>query len=75
MPWGNVHGEELLRRLECANREHLTQVILQCEEYCAQAIGEIEEALQFEGTQGGHRVMATLGFALLALDGQREEKT
>jgi len=49
MPWGNVHGEELLRRLERSNREHLAQVILQCRAYFAQAMGEIEEALQAEG--------------------------
>jgi hypothetical protein len=49
MPWGNVHGEELLARLEPSNREHLAQVILQCKEHFAQAMDEIEKALQAEG--------------------------
>jgi len=49
MPWGNVHGEELLKRLERANREHLAQVIAQCKTYFAQAMGEIQEVLEAEG--------------------------
>jgi hypothetical protein len=49
MPWGNVHGEELLKRLERANREHLAQVIAQCKTYFAQAMGEIQKALDAEG--------------------------
>jgi hypothetical protein len=49
MPWGNVRGEELLRRLERANREHLAQVITECKTYFAQAVDEIRQALEAEG--------------------------
>ena len=49
MPWGNVRGEELLKRLERANREHLAKVITQCKEHIAQAMGEIAEAREAEG--------------------------
>jgi hypothetical protein len=49
MPWGNVQGEELLRRLERPNREHLAQVVRECKTHFAQAMGEIEKALQAEG--------------------------
>ena len=49
MPWGNVHGEELLKRLERANRERLANVIVECKGCFAQAMAEIERALQAEG--------------------------
>ena len=48
MPWGNITGEELRRRLERPNREHLAHVIIQCKGYFAQAMGEIGEALKAE---------------------------
>jgi hypothetical protein len=49
MPWGNVHGDELLKRLERPNRELLAQVIAECGAYFAQAMDEIEKALEAEG--------------------------
>jgi hypothetical protein len=49
MPWGNVHGEELLKRLERSNREKLAQVITECRGYFARAMSEIEQALESEG--------------------------
>ena len=30
MPWGNIQDDELRRRLERPNRQHLAEVILQC---------------------------------------------
>jgi hypothetical protein len=49
MPWGNVRGDELLKRVERANREALAEVIRQCKGYFAQAMGEIRKALGAEG--------------------------
>jgi hypothetical protein len=49
VPWGNVQGEELLRRLERANRERLAQVILECKGCFARAMDETEAALRVEG--------------------------
>ena len=49
MPWGNVHDEELLKRLERPNREHLAQVITECRGCFARAIDEITEVLKAEG--------------------------
>ena len=49
MPWGNVSGEELARRFEPANRQHLANVIRECREHFTQAIAEIQEALQTKG--------------------------
>jgi hypothetical protein len=49
MPWGNVHGDELRKRLESPNRERLAQVIAECKGYFAQAMDEIEKALEAEG--------------------------
>jgi hypothetical protein len=46
MPWSNVQGEELGKRLERPNREHLAQVMLECKGYYARAIAEIGKALQ-----------------------------
>jgi hypothetical protein len=48
MPWGNVEGEELLARLTRSNRERLAHVIVQCRGYYAEAMFEIEKALQAE---------------------------
>jgi hypothetical protein len=50
MPWGNVEGAELARRFERPNREQLADVILRCKTCFEQAIAEIEQALQAEGT-------------------------
>jgi hypothetical protein len=49
MPWGNVGGEELIARLERANREHLASVIIECKDCFAQAMAEIQAALKAEG--------------------------
>ena len=49
MPWGNISDEELLKRLERSNREHLVQVIAECRGTFVQAIGEIQAALAAEG--------------------------
>jgi hypothetical protein len=49
MPWGNISGDELARRFEPTNRQHLANVIRECREHYAQAIAEIKEALQAEG--------------------------
>jgi hypothetical protein len=49
MPWSNVSGDELLKRLERANREKLADVITQCKAHFSQAMSEIEKALEAEG--------------------------
>ena len=49
MPWGNISGEELVARFERANREHLAGVILECRNCFAQAMAEIQKALEAEG--------------------------
>jgi hypothetical protein len=48
MPWGNIGEEELVKRFERANREHLANVILECRDCFAQAMAEIGKALQAE---------------------------
>jgi hypothetical protein len=53
VPWGNVRGDELLKRVERANREALVKVIRQCKGYFAQAMGEIQKALEAEGVDVG----------------------
>ena len=47
--WGNIGDEELVKRFEQANREHLAGMILACRDCFAQAIAEIREALEAEG--------------------------
>jgi hypothetical protein len=49
MPWGNISGEELTRRLEPTNRKNLANVIRECRDHFARAIAEINEAVQAEG--------------------------
>jgi hypothetical protein len=51
MPWGNIGGEELAKRFEPANREHLAKVILECKDCFARAMAEIQKAQQAEGVQ------------------------
>ena len=46
MPWGNVGGDELLKRTERTNREEIANVIGQCKEYFSQAMSEITKALE-----------------------------
>ena len=49
MPWGNVHGEELRKRLAPGTRAELTKVIRQCRDLFAQAMDHIQHALRAEG--------------------------
>jgi hypothetical protein len=53
MLWGNVRGDELLKRVDRANREALSGVIGQCKEYFAQAMDQIQKALEAEGAAVG----------------------
>jgi hypothetical protein len=49
MPWGNISGDELVRRFAPTNRQYLANVIRECREHYAQAIAEMNRALQAEG--------------------------
>jgi hypothetical protein len=49
MPWGNIGGEELIKRFERTNRELLASVIRECKACFVQAMTEIKLALQAEG--------------------------
>ncbi len=48
MLWSSVRGDELRRRISRANRIELADVIRQCRDCLAQAIGEIRHALEAE---------------------------
>jgi hypothetical protein len=53
MLWGNVRGDELLKRVERANRGALAEVIGHCKGYLARAMDEIQKALEAEGVDEG----------------------
>jgi hypothetical protein len=62
MPWGNVRGEELRKRLERPNRAHLAKVILKCKGYYAGAIAEIGKALEDKrGVPSKHTLETEMG--------------
>ena len=52
IPWGNVRGDELLKRTAHANRVEIANVIRQRKTYFAQAMDEIRRALKTEGVEG-----------------------
>lgn len=51
IPWGNVHGAELRKRVSHANRIEIAEVIRQCKDHFAQAVDKIRHALEAEGVE------------------------
>ena len=47
--WGNVHGDELVKRASRENRERLAEVILACRDHFCRAMDVIRLALRAEG--------------------------